>query len=204
MSLEQLTRRQKAVLDAVQRFSTEWGYMPSVAELARELGLAKSTVHFHIVSLKRKGRLTHDGTDHGLKLLSPSSPKKSTTAAASIPIVGTIAAGVPIEAFEEQDQEISVPTALVRGKTFALRVKGLSMVEDGILDGDLVIVRSQPTVDQGEVAVALLEDGTATLKRIYREARRIRLQPANASMKPVYVDRVQIQGKVVGVLRLYS
>jgi len=204
-----LTRRQKAVLDAVRRFSAEWGYMPSIAELARCLGSSKSTAHFHIVSLTRKGLLSHDGSDHGLRLLAAAeavATLPARAAAVAIPVVGTIAAGAPLEAFEEYDEEVLVPPEMARedGELYALRVRGRSMIEDGIYDRDLVIVRRQNSVRDGEVAVALLPDGSATLKRVYRESGRIRLQPANATMAPIFAREVRIQGKVVGLLRVYS
>ena len=201
---EPLTRRQKATLDAIRRFAADWGYMPSVAELARALDLAKSTVHFHIVSLTRKGYLSHDGTDHGLRLAAePAVSTRVEPEALEVPVVGTIAAGLPLEAFEEHGESVAVPARLVRGETFALRVRGMSMIDDGIFDGDLVVVRSQPDVEDGEVAVALLEDGSATLKRVYRERDRIRLQPANPAMQPIYVSAIRVQGRVVGLLRFY-
>jgi repressor LexA len=119
-------------------------------------------------------------------------------------IAGTIAAGAPIEAVEDVTETRAFPADMVPSGAFALRVRGDSMIEDHICDGDLVIVRPQQQVDDGEIAVALLEDGSATLKRVFREHGRVRLQPANAAMQPIYADSVQIQGRVVGVWRCCS
>lgn len=118
-----------------------------------------------------------------------------------VPIAGSIAAGFPIEAVEDATESRVFPQEMVPDGAFALRVKGESMIDDHILDGDLVIVRPQDAVNDGEIAVALLEDGSATLKRVFREKGRVRLQPANPAMEPLYADRVQIQGRVVGVWR---
>lgn len=118
-----------------------------------------------------------------------------------VPIAGSIAAGLPIEAVEDQSESRVFPQEMVPDGAFALRVKGESMIDDHILDGDLVIVRPQDAVNDGEIAVALLEDGSATLKRVFREKGRVRLQPANPAMDPIYADRVLIQGRVVGVWR---
>ena len=199
MKLEPLTRKQKRVLDTFERFSVERGYRPSVAELAEELKLAKSTVHFHLMALARKGYLQHRDHGRGVRML-----EAPIGESARVPVMGTIAAGKPLEANEDRREEIAIPRTLARGQTYALRVKGTSMVEDGILDDDLVIVRNQPTVEDGEVAVALLEGGTATLKRVYRDGKRVRLEPANSAMAPILVDQVTIQGKVIGLLRTYK
>jgi len=199
MRLEPLTRKQKKVLDTFERFSVERGYRPSVAELAEELDLAKSTVHFHLMALARKGYLQHREHGRGVRML-----EAPIGESARIQIWGSIVAGKPLEMSEDRREEIAVPRVMSRGQTYALRVKGDSMIEAGILDQDLVIIRNQPTVEDGEVAVALLEDGAATLKRIYRDGPRIRLEPANSSMAPIIVDRVTIQGKVVGLIRAYA
>src|SRR4029079_13913318 len=176
----------------------ERGYRPSVAELAEELKLAKSTVHFHLMALARKSYLQHREHGRGVRMLEAPLGESSR-----VPLLGTIAAGKPIEAMEERREEIAIPRSMARGQTYALRVRGTSMIEDGILDDDSVIIRQQPTVEDGEVAVALLEDGRATPKRVSRAERRVRLEPANSTMSPIVVDHVTIQGKVVGLLRTY-
>src|SRR5262245_7254017 len=139
MKLEPLTRKQKKVLDTFERFSVERGYRPSVAELADELKLAKSTVHFHLMALARKSYLQHREHGRGVRMLEAPIGESSR-----ISILGTIAAGRPLDAGEDRREEVAVPRSMTRGQTFALRVKGTSMIDDGILDGDLVVIRSQP------------------------------------------------------------
>ncbi len=207
-----LTRKQREVLDAIEEFARDNDYMPSVRELAEKLGLGVTTTHFHLSTLQSKGYLAHDGTAHGMRLkkksarplVGPNLPDEGG-GGIRIPIVGTIAAGRPIEAMESRDQFLTVPTEWVRGNgdSYVLRVRGDSMKDDAILDGDLVVIQRCDSVDDGTIAVALLDDGSATLKRIYRERGRVRLQPANTSMEPIYVKKVRIQGKVTGVVRSY-
>ncbi|MEM7247803.1 MAG: transcriptional repressor LexA, partial [Acidobacteriota bacterium] len=200
------------MLTAIQRFSTLQGYMPSVRELGRELGgLAPATVQHHLAMLKKKGYLEHDGAAHGMRLAhrgtspgesAPAGEEKTPAAAPTedavgglqvvVPLLGSIAAGRPLEAVEESDEYVPVPASLVKGSSFVLRVTGESMIEDGILDGDLIVVQSCEKVENGQAAVALLPDGTATLKRVHAETvevdgesrPRVRLQPANSSMEP--------------------
>jgi repressor LexA len=199
MRLDPLTRKQKKVLNTFEEFSTERGYRPSVAELAAELDLAKSTVHFHLMALARKGYLQHREHGRGVRML-----EAPLGESARIQVLGSIAAGKPLEIHDDRREELAVPRSMARGQTYALRVKGDSMIEAGILDGDLVVIRSQPTVEDGEVAVALLDDNSATLKRLYRDGAQIRLEPANSSMESFYVDRVTVQGKVVGLIRNFQ
>lgn len=226
-----LSAKQLAVLQCLRRFARDNGYMPSIRELARERSIAVATARQYLDALKLRGWLQSDGTPHGLSFRTglvdeldaldaaqgsavaapgrkstpsrkppggPAAPDVGT----QVPVVGCIAAGHPLEAIEVEGGSVVVPQAMARPGAFALRVRGSSMVDDHILDGDLVIVAPQPRVDNGEVAVVLLEDGTATLKRVYREKGRVRLQPANATMKPIYVTRLRIQGRVTGVLRM--
>lgn len=173
--------------------------MPSVRDIAKSTKSAISTVHDHLEILARKGWIRKDGSPRGITLVEDVIDRGSVI---SIPVVGTITAGSPIEALEVPEDPVTLPRAAARPGAFGLRVRGDSMIDDHILDGDLVVIRPQATVANGEVAVALLDDGTATLKRVYREPGRIRLQPANARMKPLYVKHATIQGKVTAVLRL--
>ena len=234
----QLTRKQRQVLTAIQRFSTRHGYMPSVRELGRELGgLAPATVQHHLISLRQKGYLDHDGAAHGLRLASPGTSVSTRVqddvrsfdggggGGASdgegpddggswemevpgmqviVPLLGTIAAGKPLEATEQSDEYVPIPASLARGSAFVLRVAGQSMVEDGIHDGDLIVVQPCERVENGQMAVALLSDGAATLKRIHQERDHVRLQPANAAMEPLFVESVKIRGRVVGLIRRYD
>lgn len=176
--------------------------MPSVRELADRLGLAPTTTHQHLKALERKGYLRSDGSAHGLRLTDHESDEAEGMV--TVPLRGTIAAGEPIEAIERNDEVLRLSGDFVPKGCYALRVRGESMIDDHILDGDLVVIRPQEQVDVGQIAVALLDDDTATLKRVYPEKGRIRLQPANVHMKPIYVRRLRIQGRVVAVLRRHD
>jgi repressor LexA len=200
MSLN-VSAKQLRVLAELRRFTQARGFMPSLRELARELSLSYATARQHLDALKKKGFLASDGTAHGLRFLRE--PAGEELGAVQVPLAGTIAAGRPIEALEVPGEYLTVPRELVRPGAYALRVRGESMVEDHILDGDHVVVDPVQTVDDGDVAVVLLEDGTATLKRVYREQGRIRLQPANSTMQPLYVKKLRIQGRVCGVVRWF-
>jgi repressor LexA len=196
-----LTPKQKQVLDSIRQYLRQKGYMPTVRDLCRMTKLAIGTVSDHLNILERKGWIKVDGSPRGIHLTEEPTDKVDTVA---VPLVGTITAGSPIEAIEVPEDPIVLPKAVAKPGSFALRVQGDSMVDDHILNGDLVVVFPQPHVNNGEIAIALLEDGTATLKRIYRGKGRIRLQPANARMKPIYVKNVTIQGKVTSVLRIHK
>lgn len=208
-----ISGKQLAVLRAIKKFARDTGYMPSIRELAREMNVSYATVRQYLDALKTRGWLTSDGTAHGLRFR----PGKETLVldaedeapsheevGVRIPVLGAIAAGRPIEAIELEGSEVTVPAAMAPAGAYALRVRGQSMIEDHIMDGDLIVVVPTPKVENGEVAVALLDDGTATLKRIYKERDRIRLQPANSTMKPMYVRKVKIRGRVSGLLRVVS
>lgn len=197
-----LSKRQLETLDALRAFGRREGRMPSVRELAERLGLAPTTTHQHLKALEGKGYLRSDGTAHGLRLVDPRSGDEGELV--RVPLRGSIAAGEPIEAIERDDEDLRLPRDFAPPGCYALRVRGESMIDDHILDGDVVLIRPQDRVERGQIAVALLEDGTATLKRVYPEKGRIRLQPANARMAPLYVKRLRIQGRVVAVLRRHD
>ena len=197
--LSPLTRKQRRVLDLIRDFVDENGYSPSVRELGELLGLAPATVQQHLDALQTKGYIDRTGAAHGVTLAEEAS---AVTESIFVPIVGTIAAGEPILAFEENEGRVTVPgTEGGSDEHFALRVQGDSMIDDHILDGDIVVIRRQQTAENGDVVVALLEGGTATLKRLYRDDGRYRLQPANAELAPVFVDRLDVQGIVTGIVR---
>ncbi len=196
-----LTPKQKRVLDAIRTYSKFRGYMPSIRDLTKLTKSAIGTVHDHLATLKRKGWIRVDGTARGIQLLEDTIDRGNLV---SVPVVGAIAAGSPIEAIQIPEDPLTLPKSAARPGAFALKVRGDSMIDDHIMDGDLVIIKPQPVVNNGEIAVALLEDNTATLKRVYKEKARIRLQPANASMKPIFVKRLKIQGKVTAILRLHK
>ncbi len=194
-----LTRKQRLVVDTIRAFVRENGYSPSVRELGDTLDLAPATIQQHLDVLQVKGFINRTGAAHGITLQdeTPRAGQSYTTA-----VIGTIAAGEPILAFEEDEGRIAVPEAMLGGdEHFALRVQGESMIDDHILDGDLVVIRRQQAADDGDVVVALLDDGTATLKRLYRESSGFRLQPANSQLNPIYVDSLDVQGVVTGIVR---
>lgn len=193
------SKRQAEILEFIGVFRKKNGYAPSLAEIAQNFNLSVPTVHQHVSYLRQKNLLTFEkGKKRSIQAFNV---HKAGTI--EIPLMGLIAAGGPIEAIRNP-RPIEVPRNMISAGAnfYALKVAGTSMIEDGIFDGDIVIVRDQQTVDDGEKAVAYLPDrDTVTLKRIYRDKNRIKLVPANKSMKPFYETNVEIQGKVVGVLR---
>ena len=193
------SKRQAEILQFISKFRHSKGYAPSLSEIADNFKVSVPTIHQHIYYLQQKNLLT---TEKG-KRRSIQALNTQKNGAVEIPLMGLIAAGGPIEAIRDP-RPIEVPkNMLSAGANFyALKVAGTSMIEDGIFDGDIIVVREQSTVDDGEKAVAYLPDKDAvTLKRIYKEESRTKLVPANKKMKPFYEKNVEIQGKVVGVLR---
>jgi repressor LexA len=193
MSYDELTLKQRTVLDFIRREFRRSGRSPTIREIAAHLGHnTNSSAQLHIRSLVKAGFLT-TGNGHRTLLLTESVSK-------GLRLLGIVAAGPPIEACE-QDEHVEVGTQYDDEKHFALQVRGDSMIEDNISDGDYVIVRKQKTCENGQLVIARL-DGDVTLKRFYREKNRIRLQPANQSMKAIYCRNVEIEGIVVGVHRV--
>jgi len=211
--------RRQRILDCIARTVEERGYPPSVREIAESVGLAStSAVHHHLLALEREGLLER-GTNSSRALRLTSRPQQLPADASkvtpfrmpieretlSLPVMGEIAAGQPIEAYADAAETLEVPRSMeAREDSYVLRVRGKSMIDALIDDGDFVIVQPQATARDGDIVVALLEDNGVTLKRYFREKDRIRLQPANAEMEPIYATDVQIQGKVVGVIRRLS
>jgi repressor LexA len=198
-----ITKRQKEVLEAVSSFIENHGYAPSLEEIGKSLKLSSvSTVHKHLSNLQRKGLLQREwNRGRSISVAPPSAP----AGAVDIPLLGSVAAGAPIEAVSHPDT-ISVPAELVgRRRAFALRVKGDSMIDEHICDGDTVILEARETARSGETVVALVRGQDVTLKKFHRDGPRIRLQPANAAVPPLVVpeDQVRIQGVVIGVMRKY-
>ena len=195
-----LTPKQLRVLTFIRDFSHARGYAPTMQELANDFGVSKVTVFEHIAALQKKGYLKH--LRHKARSLQLSDDIRFPDERATrLPLVGTIAAGQPIEAIE-QSETLDLEEMFVSPHgNFVLRVRGDSMIEDQICDGDYVIVEKRATARDGETVVALLKDGEATLKRFYRERDGIRLQPANPAYKPIVTKDVQVQGVVVGILR---
>jgi repressor LexA len=211
-----LPPRQKDVINHIINLTKENGYPPTLAELAAALGLKnRMTVHQHVAALKKKG-LVHwePGLNRSLKVVGEAQDfvqrGKSTAVIdldlrrpTGLPLAGTIAAGRPIDALQA-DEYLEIDKHYTDAGCYALKVRGDSMIEDGIYDGDYVIIKPNPSPLNGEVVVALLEDGSATLKRFFKEKTGFRLQPGNSEMKPIYVESandLQIQGTVVALFR---
>ena len=197
-----LSPKQKEVLDFIIQFINERGYAPSFREIADGLELASpSTVHVHIQALRTRGFLKSGGAARELE---PTDKAVRWGKSVILPLAGLITAGKPIEAIEERET-MAVPVDLApdSANSFVLRVKGQSMIEDGIFDGDYVVVERNPSPKNGDVVVALLDNAYATLKRFYRERDRIRLQPANSTMKPIFCYDPIIQGVVRAVIRRF-
>ncbi len=199
------TPKQLKILIAIRDFRVRNGYSPTMQELADQLGVSKVTIFEHVEALERKELILRTHNRARSLEVSPTVKLPDEAKPASFPIVGTIAAGQPIEAIENRETLDLESLFNTRHGTYVLRVKGNSMIEDHIADGDYVIIERRETARDGEIVVALLEDGQATLKRFFKERGRIRLQPANSSMNPIYVDKdIRIQGVLIGVLRTYS
>ncbi len=197
--------KQKRVLKFIENFIADHGYAPTLTEIKKSLGVkALSTVHEHLIKLQEKGFLERDDDSRGIKLRLKSGPFAGQLI--NVPMVGTITAGQPIDAFEIPDKvQIPLPQELVGNKhVYCLKVRGDSMIESLIADGDIVICESINYAEDGDTVVALLEDNTATLKKFYRERTCIRLQPANPKYKPLRVKSVTIQGKVIAIYRKYQ
>lgn len=200
-----LTRRQSEILEFLRRYIAEHGFAPSFEEIAEHFEFQSlATVHEHLVNLERKGYIRRSYNEsRSIEVL----PPRGTAPATEVPLLGTVAAGLPIESLAH-DETLSVPDDLLprRGPNYALRVKGESMIDEHILDGDLVVVHGRQSADNGEMVIALVNGNEATVKKFYREAGGvIRLQPANPAMAPIRVHErdVLIQGVVVGVIRKY-
>jgi repressor LexA len=218
-----LSKRQAEIFDFVVKYADKHGYPPTVREIGEAVGLASpSTVHAHLANLERAGLLRRDPTKpRALEVVGrgrrpAAAPIRSVAQIAGpvaephrLPLVGEIAAGGPLLAEENVAEYLAVPEPLSRGgEEFLLRVKGDSMIDAGILEGDYVVVRRQQTARDGEIVVALAGDDEATeeatVKRFFRENGRIRLQPENSALEPLFPDHVQILGKVIGVFRSLS
>ena len=200
-----LTKRQREILNYLGGYAEENGYAPSFEEIARQFNYnSLATVHEHLSNLERKGYIKRSFNEsRAIEIL----PSDAMPRAVELPLLGSVAAGLPIEAMEV-DETVHVPENLVRrpGGHYVLRVRGNSMIDEQIRDGDFVVINERRSVDNGETVIALIDNTSATVKKFYRERDgRIRLQPANETMNPLYVHEndVTIQGVVVGVLRQY-
>ncbi len=206
--------RKVKILDFIAAMLRARGYPPSVREIARAVGLAStSAVHHHLQILAREGYLERGAAQSRAIRLTPTAalrlglsselvPQSSTADAHVLPIIGEIAAGGPIEAYQDASETIAVPDLLApSGDAYVLRVRGDSMIEAHIADGDFVLIRPQSTARNGDIVVAQVEDNAVTLKTFFKEKDRVRLQPANPDFPPQFYDDVRIQGKLIGVIR---
>ncbi|HTY13681.1 MAG TPA: transcriptional repressor LexA [Candidatus Omnitrophota bacterium] len=194
-----LNQKQQEIFNYVRSYVESKGFPPSIREVCRAVGFASPRAgQKYLQALEEKGYIQRENKPRGIKLLAG-----ATTRGTLLPFHGFIAAGAPIEVVEQRE-EMEVPSALVgRKPCYILQVKGNSMIEDHIMNGDFIVVEKKETADDGEVVVALINNEAATLKRFYREKTRIRLEPANSSMKPIYVRDVAIQGTVRGLFRRF-
>ena len=199
--------RERQVLEFVTQFMQRYGYAPTLTEIGNSLGMSSvATVHEHIDHLRQKGYIKKiDGTARGLELVAGTFRNNDSQAAVELPVLGFIAAGAPLEPYTDPNFYLSVASNMVTPSkpAYILQVKGTSMIEEGILDGDYVIIQHQTDAKNGDIVVALLPNGFATLKRIYFEKERIKLAPANSTMAPIFTTHVKIQGKCVGVIRKF-
>jgi len=197
-----LSPKQKQIFEYIKKYIKNHGYSPSLEEIGRHFGLFKSTIHQHVEALKEKGYLNKtENQPRSIEL----NKKNKLSDLVSIPLLGTIAAGEPIEAIEDKET-IKVPKSQLAksGEHYALRVNGDSMIDEGIFDGSTVIIRKQPTIENGETAVALINGNEITLKKIYKEKSGFRLQPANPNLKPIFTKELTIQGRVVSVIKNFE
>ena len=206
--------RKQRIIDYIATTVRESGYPPSVREIAAAVGLAStSAVHHHLSALEKEGLLERDATQSRAIRLTPAAMltagmggdglrRAAEGVGVGIPVLGEIAAGGPIEAYQDASETVTVPDIInTTSGTYVLRVRGDSMVDAHIMDGDLVVIREQQTAHDGDIVVAQVEENSVTLKRFFKERDRVRLQPANEAYEPQFYDDVRIQGKLVGVIR---
>lgn len=193
------------IFDFIKEEVENKGYPPSVREIALAVGLASSsTVHGHLERLENKGFIRRDPTKpRAIEIIYDNESNAPKDKARYIPVIGKVTAGIPITAIENIEEFVPVPSSSAgpEDNLFVLIIDGESMIEAGILDGDMVIVKQQSTADNGDIVVAMTEDDEATVKRFFKEKNRFRLQPENATMEPLYFENVSILGKVIGLYR---
>ena len=199
-------KRQKQILDFLNAYITKYSHAPTLVEIAKNLGVKSlATVHEHLQTLEKKGLIKKtSGLVRGIELLD----KKigEVVKGVELPLLGFIAAGSPIEPFTDPNATFPVAPNMVspNKKSYVLQVRGDSMIEDGILDGDFVVVEETNQAKDGDIVVAMIENGVVTLKRFFKEKDQVRLEPANAAMRPIYAKNVAIQGRCVGIIRRYN
>lgn len=200
-----LYKRQRQIVDFIAQFIQKNGYSPTLQEIADSIGVSSlATVHEHLQALIRKKVIKKfDGAVRGIELVDRTFLR--ITDAIDLPLMGYIAAGQPIQPYSDPNATFKVSPQLISGKrrAYVLQVKGNSMIEEGIFQDDYVVIEEYEDVANGDIVVALLDNGLATLKKFYREATRIRLEPANSTMQPIYATNVKVQGKCVGLIRKF-
>ena len=203
--MEKLTDKQKTILETLKKFIAKNGYPPTVRELGKELNLSSpATTHFHLSKLENKGYIKKGKSkNRTIELLVPNEYIENNDSVVDVALIGTITAGNPIEAIENPDEYFSVPVSLIpkKGELFALNVKGTSMINKGIRDGDIVLIEKKKTANNGEIVAAMTGENEVTLKTFYKEQNHIRLQPENDTMSPIILDNVTVLGKAVGLYR---
>ncbi|HZZ98429.1 MAG TPA: transcriptional repressor LexA [Candidatus Saccharimonadia bacterium] len=201
-----LYKRQRQIVDFIAQYIQRNGYSPTLQEIATAIQVSSlATVHEHLQALIRKKILKkYDGAVRGLELIDRTFLRMADSV--DLPLLGFIAAGRPIQPYTDPNATFKVSPDLVSGKSrsYVLQVKGDSMIEDGILENDYVVIEEINEANNGDIVVAMLENGLATLKRYFKEATRIRLEPANSTMQPIYATNVKVQGKVVGLIRRFA
>ncbi|MFZ2200094.1 MAG: transcriptional repressor LexA [Microgenomates group bacterium] len=201
-----LYKRQKQILDFIGQYIQKFGTSPTLQEIADSLGVSSlATVHEHLQTLVKKGVIRRfEGAVRGIELID--AKIGAVIEGIELPILGYIAAGSPIQPMTDPNATLRVASSMLSGKkrSYVLQVRGDSMIEEGILDGDFVVIEEKKEARDGEIVVALLDNGLATLKKFFKEATRIRLEPANSTMKPIYAANVTIQGSVVGLVRRFG
>lgn len=200
--------RERQILEFVAQFIQRHGYAPTLKEIGEGVGLRSvATVHEHLSKLETKGYIKKIiGSKRGIEIIRDVVRFQMGDQGIELPVLGFIAAGSPLEPHTDPNLYLQVaPWMVTKGKTaYVLQVKGESMIEEGILDGDYVVIQHQTDAQNGDIVVAVLSNGLATLKRIYFEQNRVRLEPANSKMTPIFATEVKIQGKVVGVIRKFN
>lgn len=199
--------RERQLLDFITQFIGRFGYAPTLKEIGEALNIhSPATVHEHVDRLRQKGFIRKlDGTARGLEVVADNYRPAGTNATLELPVLGFIAAGAPLEPYTDPNFYISVAPSMIASSQphYVLQVKGQSMIDDGIFDGDFVVIQHQQDAKNGDIVVALLPNGLATLKRIYFEKDKIKLMPSNSTMSPIFTTHVKIQGKCVGLIRKF-
>lgn len=206
-----LYEKERKILEYLAHFHQKFGYSPTLREIAGAIGVnSPATVHEHVSSLIQKGYLRRlEGIKRTIEIVDPNFAKGLVTSSENVvelPLMGFIAAGAPLEPHTDPHATFNVAASMTSGKqpAFVLQVKGNSMIEDGIFDGDYVLIEHTQEAQNGDIVIALIDNGLATLKRFFREGDQIVLKPANSQMSPIYPKEIQIQGKVVGLIRKFA